>query len=315
MAVPVSLPVPISQVAGRYFLYDPDSVSFLRKEYNISGVLVGTLPQAPSQNVFSGLPLELLPEEARILVEENVGYVVDDISAHRNGLRNLTTVERGKVVEAFRKEGSEAARAAQYQAMQRKETALKRRGISLSTQSGSSNLGESILDDDETLFASPSNSFPTPPSRSPTPQASVPASESALVPFGITPTTSQQILPNTVPPLQSVSPPVPASYPLFRYLHSKGYFLSPGLRFGAQYMAYPGDPLRFHSHFLVVGRNWDEEWDLGELIGGGRLGTGVKKGFLLGGEVPHEIEAPEVSTKGQANHSNVRAFCIEWSGM
>lgn len=46
---------------------------------------------------------------------------------------------------------------------------------------------------------------------------------------------------------------------------------------------YPGDPLRFHSHFLVVGLDWEEEFDLLDLIGGGRLGTGVKKGWLIGG--------------------------------
>jgi len=67
-------------------------------------------------------------------------------------------------------------------------------------------------------------------------------------------------------------------------------------------MAYPGDPLRFHSHFLVAGKEWDEEIDLMDLVAGGRLGTGVKKGYLIGG----------TSGEGEAN---ARAFSIEWAGM
>ena len=71
-------------------------------------------------------------------------------------------------------------------------------------------------------------------------------------------------------PLVTISPP--RSYSLFAYLHRKGYFLSPGLRFGCQYLVYPGDPLRFHSHFLASGVGWDEEMNLMDIVGGGRLG-------------------------------------------
>ncbi|KAF2149021.1 tRNA-intron endonuclease catalytic domain-like protein [Myriangium duriaei CBS 260.36] len=102
-------------------------------------------------------------------------------------------------------------------------------------------------------------------------------------------------------------PAVPGSYPLFAYLHSKGYFLSPGLRFGCRYVAYPGDPLRFHSHFLVEGKGWNDKFELMEVVTGGRLGTGVKKGFLLGGV--------EEGKEKQESDGNVRAFTIEWAGM
>jgi len=97
-------------------------------------------------------------------------------------------------------------------------------------------------------------------------------------------------------------------------------------------MVYPGDPLRFHSHFLAVGFGWDEEIELLSLVGGGRLGTGVKKGFLVGGKV----EKGEVEVNGEKDveavvegveqgkgkgegagegTGEVRCFCIEWGGM
>ena len=126
--------------------------------------------------------------------------------------------------------------------------------------------------------------------------------------MGITPATSHPPLPAQPSSDQLLRlPEVPSSYPLFAHLHANGYFLSPGLRFGCQYLAYPGDPLRFHSHFLAVSAEWDEEIDLTTIITGGRLGTGVKKGFLLGGA--------EKKAEDSENDGDVRTFSIEWAGM
>jgi tRNA-splicing endonuclease subunit Sen34 len=71
-------------------------------------------------------------------------------------------------------------------------------------------------------------------------------------------------------------------------------------------VAYPGDSLRFHSHFLVVGTEWDQEINLMDIVSGGRLGTGVKKGYLFGGAEPSDSAGEE---------SKVRAFSVEWAGM
>ena len=80
-----SLPFPVFQVSAkvvRYLLYDINVVTWLRKNHNILGVLIGTLPQIPQQNVFLGLPLELQPEEARLLVEKGLAYLMNDLQWH-----------------------------------------------------------------------------------------------------------------------------------------------------------------------------------------------------------------------------------------
>ncbi|KAF2423664.1 hypothetical protein EJ08DRAFT_664250 [Tothia fuscella] len=79
-------------------------------------------------------------------------------------------------------------------------------------------------------------------------------------------------------------PEVSKGYSVFVHLHSMGMYMVPGLRFGSMWMAYPGDPLRFHSHFLIDEIKWDEEFDSMKITGGGRLGTGVKKSYLIGGK-------------------------------
>ena len=53
--------------------------------------------------------------------------------------------------------------------------------------------------------------------------------------------------------------------------------------------------------------DWEEEFDLLDIVGGGRLGTGVKKGYLIGGQ--------EVNETKEEEDQGVRTFCIEWGGM
>jgi len=87
-------------------------------------------------------------------------------------------------------------------------------------------------------------------------------------------------------------------YPLFSYINNHGYYISPGLRFGCKYMVYPGDPLRYHSHFLATELEWDEKRPMLDLVAGGRLATGVRKGGMIGGK----------------KENVVRVFTIEWAG-
>lgn len=328
-------PFPVFKLAHKHLIYDADTVAHVRREHNICGVFVGGLPQAPQQNVFLGLPLELMPEEARLLVEKGVAYVVDDVQAHKQGFlgAGLSAEERRAFQAALSRRGTAAARKQEERSDERKKVALSKKlgtdnwndipedmlGPSQERSKRKKARGKgrgavqppSAADEDESLFASSASSLPSQSGDS-TPQMP----DTGPEPFLITPTTSYPPLPPPPRSPQPTSPPsaieTPSSYPLFKHLHSQGYFLAPGLRFGCQYMAYPGDPLRFHSHFLCNGMDWDQEFDLLDLVAGGRLGTGVKKGFLIGGR---EEKEGEEETDGPEDGGNVRAFCIEWGGM
>ncbi len=331
----VSEPLPIFKLAQKYLLYDADTVAYLRREHNICGVLIGGLAQAPQQNVFSGLPLELLPEEARLLVEKRVAYVEDDTINHRRTFLEggLGPEERRAYQAALRKQGVAAAGEQTRRSDRRKEVALKQKSENgnwndlpedmLKPSPGRSERQEASINtdvrphdkqDDEALF----DSTPSPVLRKA--HGSRVSTSAEVAPYAVTPTTSYPPLQSSMSPSESVHvdvPDAPQSYPIFRYLHDQGYFLAPGLRFGCQYMAYPGDPLRFHSHFLVNGLDWDEEFDLLDLVSGGRLGTGVKKGFLLGGleEVSAGNRGQGAAKSGDETARGVRSFCIEWGGM
>ncbi|KAL8967578.1 MAG: hypothetical protein Q9183_002855 [Haloplaca sp. 2 TL-2023] len=312
------LPFPIFQISKhvrRYLLYDIKTVTWLRRAHNVLGVLIGSLPQSPQQNVFLGLPLELQPEEVKLLIEQDLAFVVVDLDSHKKaqqappkGLKDYKS--------DVQREGLAAAKAVEKQKRQRTQEALQRLNIRQSTPDRSDTTetprDSGAADQEDSLFDRPQS------------RASQ-VSSSNLAPYTSTPTTSY---PPITPPSQETAASIPdvnaASFALFKHLHKKGYFLSPGLRFGCQFMVYPGDPLRFHSHFLAVSAAWDDEIDLLDIVGGGRLGTGVKKAWMIGG--------PEEKTYSQEKHDSkpygldgeqnemdkdfgVRTFCIEWAGM
>lgn len=299
----VAEPFPISHIAGRYMLFDIDTISYVRREHNICGVLIGTLPNLSQQNVFLGLPLELMPEEARVLVEQKHAYIVDDPTIHKQGFLEMSREDRLAFLQHMDQRGLEIAMATRQMLDERQAKALKEKGLLNKLPKNPSEDPESsaqkVADEgEESLFASAEPSAPT-----------VPPSKGKLDPHYVTPATSYPPLPQ--PPVEDALPlpDVPRSYPLFRFMHSKGYFATPGLRFGCNYTIYPGDPLRFHSHFLTTGLEWDEEFELLDLVGGGRLGTGVKKSYLFGGE------NPALKEKRKDEEEPVRAFSLEWAGM
>ena len=307
-----SLPIPISYISGRYLLFSIDAVTFLRREYNICGVLIGTLPQIPQQNVFLGLPLELMPEEARLLVDKDVACIVDEAKAH-SGMQFLQEEDRRQYLRELESQGLHASRLLTDRKDQRRERALKK----INDRKALARAVKTSAGDDESFSpATPAEQAESPSTLdlfADDTSSSTNTSAISQQAMGITPATSYPPLPNPVSSsaLLLPAPSVPPSYPLFAHLHSKGYFLSPGLRFGCQYVAYPGDPLRFHSHFLIVSTEWNEKIDLMDVVNGGRLGTGVKKGFLLGGPQKQRNESGSEVERTES----VRTFSIEWAGM
>jgi len=316
------LPFPIfqpSQNVERYLLYDINIITWLRRTHNILGVLIGTLPQIPQQNVFLGLPLELQPEEARLLVEKGVVYAVNDRDWHTKDLASKTD-DQVKLIRAdVEKETLEVAREFERSKQRRTQQVLGRINDRKDTfvdkpLSGDAVTGKENDSLEDSLFAASTTSLSTP-------TRPMWISDSELKSWAITPTTTYP--PLSVPPKPTsleLPKAEPSSYALFKHLHNHGYFMSPGIRFGCQFSVYPGDSLRFHSHFLSMSYKWNEDIDLLDLIGGGRLGTGVKKGWLIGG-----VEEKEDGEDGNAaaaslgkdgcKDAEVRTFCIEWGGM
>lgn len=347
-------PFPISRVADRYLLFSIDIISHVRRNHNICGMLIGTIPNLSQQNVFLGIPLELMPEEARVLVEKGAAYIVDDADVHRHKFAEMSREERLKWLEEMDRRGEEVTRGTEELKEMRKDKALKEKGLrrgllgkmegsvpdeavvnadsveELASGLGFIMKGSSFTDTSSTASMAESSASTaetslfdsTPAAPAPSVVGSTP--KSSLAKHFVTPTTSYPPIPNPLDASSSQLPAVPKSFPLFRYLHSLGYYHMPGLRFGCHYNSYPGDPLRYHSHFAATGLGWDDEFELLDVVGGGRLATGTKKAYMIGGEDVDVVEKKKTSegaglssdeelTKGDTRE--VRAFSIEWAAL
>ncbi|KAI4603706.1 tRNA-splicing endonuclease subunit [Pestalotiopsis sp. 9143b] len=327
-------PVRISKVTDRYLLFDIDDIMHLRRHHNICSPFVGTMPQAPSQSVFMGLPVELMAEEAAVLVREGAAYVVDDSAFHPSRLASPGRGPRAAYLEALRRDGLGAAAAAREYAEYRKAQGLskaKAKGKKAQKTKAEEHEQETppvqqdaaassvVAEEEESLgiFDSPApQEKVTKPSHRQLP--------SSTEPYAITPVTSGALL--TPPPEDEEEDTaslidIPRGYPLFAHLHDHGYYMMPGLRFGCDYNVYPGDPLRYHSHFQATHHGWTDGIQLLDLVGGGRLGTNVKKAYLIGGASAGVGKAGGEVVGGHGVKAKsptgppVRAFSIEWAAM
>lgn len=205
----------IGIIDGRGYIFDVRTLKYLRSKYHVAGVLSGVLPQFPQQNNFNGLPLQLLPEEVKYLLNTGDFELVD------------------------------------------REFQLK----------------NSVLID---------------------------AVDTSLPTIVIPAQTEFKEKADQQADLTEFKQPTAERYQVYKYLMDRGYFIMPGLRFGCQFMAYPGDLLRYHSHFNVLGFGWDEKFDILNIVNGGRLATSVKKCWVIGAKEPDNEEG--------------EVYSIEWAG-
>ncbi|KAL0275373.1 UNVERIFIED_CONTAM: hypothetical protein PYX00_003233 [Menopon gallinae] len=70
-------------------------------------------------------------------------------------------------------------------------------------------------------------------------------------------------------------------YFVYKDLWEQGFFVTSGKKFGADYLVYPGDPVKFHSFFIVVCVDKKRQFTPAEIIMRGRLGQSVRKTFVL----------------------------------
>ncbi|OAQ62256.1 tRNA-splicing endonuclease subunit sen34 [Pochonia chlamydosporia 170] len=280
--------VRISNIAGRYLIFDPEGASLLRRLENTNGTLVGTTPQQPTQNVFLALPVELRSEEAHSLVRKGSAYIIDDVAAHKFALATGMRQTRKLYVNSLRQK----KQAAQY--------AIAERVASKATSSPTAFQETNQID--TTRLSSRSGVGRHPVASNMATNTHDGRTLDNVGCLSLTPLSSNLLLSRGA---SERSPVVESGMTLSGYLLERRYYMTPGLRFGVQLSVYPGDPLRFHAHFMANEYKWDEPIPILDLVGGGRLATAVKKAFLIGGQQPASSSDP----------ATVCTYSLEWAAM
>ncbi|KAI0069885.1 hypothetical protein K474DRAFT_1632537 [Panus rudis PR-1116 ss-1] len=311
------------------YVWDVDDIALLRSQHHICGVLTGTLPHVSQQNVFLGIPLVLLPEEVVLLVEKKFAVIVDDPTAHRPPTKKALQQWNKERISSIKAQLSASeikdptkpdmsSKALSEEAIRKRKEREAKRAAAARVRALAEG-GEEQNDLFTPESSAPTTSIPTnldtQISRPSTPGTSlnihnaqytvtVPASSAADLPWY----SSQGC---TYSSIESAREAGVWTYPndlherakcgVLRGLWEKGYYMGVGIKFGSDFLVYPGDPLRYHSHFAAT--VIDSPSSLlrpMEIVAHGRLGTATKKAHLLCG---WDDEKKEVSY-----------YSIEWAG-
>ncbi|XP_054650949.1 tRNA-splicing endonuclease subunit Sen34 [Dunckerocampus dactyliophorus] len=251
------------------------------RSYGLVGALLGSLPRTPRQNVRLGRPLLLLPEEEFLLVEHHVAAILPP------GPPDAEEAELRQQVARFEENLRCSFEEQQVLALRDRKSALIRALRSSRAESGSGSDDEDLhgrLEALERGFCFPRSALAVQLS---TARAGLShcAEDHALHLAGVA--TGQDPRCNT-------------RYQVFRDLRGRGFYLTSAGKFGGDFLVYPGDPLRFHAHFIAVCVSADESMALLDVLAVARLGSNVKKTVLLC--------SPQSS--GGVTYSS-----LQWSGM
>jgi len=93
---------------------------------------------------------------------------------------------------------------------------------------------------------------------------------------------------------------------VFEDLWEKGFYLTNGSKFGGDFLAYSGDPLQYHAHYVIIVKFSTDELTPLDVISYSRLGVTVKKTPVL---------ASVFSTNTKDKPMMVSYFSIDWQGV
>ncbi|KAL4647050.1 hypothetical protein GN956_G8421 [Arapaima gigas] len=229
------------------------------REAGVVGTLVGALARQPRQNARLGRPVELLREEAWLLQEE--GWTLS--SAPEDTESSVTPPPDQLQQHHKHMERSYAAQS--VLALQERKTVLQRVMVD---KQGAEDDDQAVRDRLRNLDST--FSFPR--------SAMAVQLSTARAGFGHDPE-ERRFLVSELP--RPKDEKFEIRFRVFRDLRKQGFYLTSGGKFGGDYLVYPGDPLRFHAHFIALCVGMETAMPLCDLLALSRLGVNVKKTILL----------------------------------
>ncbi|KAG0147300.1 hypothetical protein CROQUDRAFT_670589 [Cronartium quercuum f. sp. fusiforme G11] len=305
--------IPISISNGQGFIWNINDLAQLRVDHHICGLLTGTLPQLAQQNVFLGLPLQLLPEEVVLLVELGIAVLVDERTSHRRPtIDEAESYQRQRAKEILHERQEilrlDAIRRTEMEARYSADIAR-----AAAARKARDEVKPSIPEPEQGVFLTEPD--PEPESKAKSKQGEEDKLEKVAyyvpVPLRSQSPCYQPTL-GSYTDLESARQAGVWTYPntahqrarceVFKALWKQGMYMGIGFKFGCDFLVYPGDTLRFHSHFAcTVVASPSMEINPIDLVSFGRLATAVKKAHLL--------------ACWDSETNSIEFLSLEWAGM
>ncbi|XP_057338079.1 tRNA-splicing endonuclease subunit Sen34 [Microplitis mediator] len=261
---------------GNVFVWSAEDWLTLRRQHRIIGATIGCTPTLPRQEVLHGLPLMLIPEEVTLLLETKIARLIEYPCLRQEPDDDLKKVFEDHRKRLFAEQDECLKEGKRLQILGKIESIVegKRRKI-LGLKTSKKNMRKSL--DGSTAEAA---------SKIEIDRDALLAEELDKLPK-LDPDDSLVQIHTNYPWKNDDVKEVPWNYPqsdeeklrcqVYKDLWSKGYFLTSGEKFGGDYLAYPGDPLMFHSQFIILCTNIDEEIPILDLSGQCRVACHVRK--------------------------------------
>ncbi|KAM3875070.1 tRNA-splicing endonuclease subunit Sen34 [Diretmus argenteus] len=323
-----SLPTPpiisISRCGSAPLVWRAADVMAVRR-LGLVGAAVGSLPRQPRQNGRLGRPLQLLQEEARLLeetgkagpepepagpqeAEGGAGHqeVVQQYeeaeggAGHREMVQQYEEAEGGaghrEMVQQYEEAQERSYKEQSLLALEDRKAALLR--AMTDGQTGGSPGGQTTDEAIRVRLEALDQSF-TFPCWAMAVQLSTARAGLAYCPE------TRAFLQASWSTRSQEDQRSQTRYGVFRDLRRRGFYLTSAGKFGGDYLVYPGDPLRFHAHFIAVCLSMDESSSLLDILAVARLGSNVKKTVLLCSPGPGQ----------EGGGEEVVYTSLQWSGM
>ncbi|XP_008589628.1 PREDICTED: tRNA-splicing endonuclease subunit Sen34 isoform X1 [Galeopterus variegatus] len=280
---------------GRSLVWGAEAVQALRERLGVGGRTVGALPRGPRQNSRLGLPLLLMPEEARLLAEIGAVTLVSaprpDPCHHDLALASFKRQQD----QSFQEQSTLATEARETRRQELLEKiaegqAAKKQKLEQDSGTSQETSGSRAAGENEARDCQASGEQEETASYSPQPGPSngvAPLPRSAL----LVQLATARPRPVKAKPLDwrvqskdwphAGRPAHELRYSIYKDLWERGFFLSAAGKFGGDFLVYPGDPLRFHAHYIAQCWAPGDPIPLQDLVSAGRLGTSVRKTLLL----------------------------------
>mmetsp|Transcript_9611 Transcript_9611/g.19641 ORF Transcript_9611/g.19641 Transcript_9611/m.19641 type:complete len:287 (-) Transcript_9611:570-1430(-) len=247
----------------QFTVWSVDDVMRLRTQYRIVGDFAGTLPRFPAQNKVRGIPLLLTREEVALGVRKGFMRVIDDdSSAYRCEQAPPATTR--SFAESFHKRPAELS-AGRLGLQDTLDTPTTKRPRLYGMLSAAWNYARSIFQHGCDYVASQGGT-----SRIEGTDTTIEFATQAL-PRELK-RRRKEVLPEVRPPLSD------SRVAVFSDLWERGYFITSGIKFGVDFLAYAGDPSLFHAALMVVVKtDSDVVMMMEELVSLERLSKSTKK--------------------------------------
>jgi tRNA-splicing endonuclease subunit Sen34 len=306
-------PIKVYSQKDKFFVWDPSDVLRLRKKHHIIGSLVGSIADNFTQNQLQGLPMLLNHYETAVLVKNGFCIIYDGNTPYPVPTADVVTKFNEEREADFQKQDEDARIKKQLGELQykniknvkrpknKKEDMIDSQEIKPDSATNDSN-NENTVNTNENNTNVNNTSENNPKNNQ---QSKKSKNKPVERQHGVVTTFIEDYwikrdikTANTSIILEGIYKD--QKYLVFEDLWRRGFYVTGGSKFGGDFLAYPGDPFRYHAHYIIRVTDWNDQLSPLDLVAFGRLAMSVNKSPVIASVDP--------------NSNHVTFNTLQWEG-